>query len=137
MFADLANFQLLNIKITDSQQKKYLQQVLEQEKKDTVYYGQSEAITRKETERRMKRIESEATEIAQNAEARVELITDKARVEAKAIVERARTSGLSILYKALNITTEDEKKAFDYIRTLRNQKNSNIYIGFDTVVAKP
>ena len=92
---------------------------------------------RKETERLRVQIMNEADEVAQNATAQSTLLTANAKVEAKKIVEDARTSGLEILYKTLGITEEKHRKALDYVRTLQMQDNANIYVGFQTMVAKP
>ena len=60
LFADVVHFQLKKIDITDGQEKRFLQQVLEQELKDTEEYKQNETITRKKTEEEKKLIENEA-----------------------------------------------------------------------------
>ena len=94
-------------------------------------------MTRKETEQLKKLLEYEATEIAANATADAKLLTDKADAESTAIVEEARTSGLSVLYGALNVTLEEEKKKIDYMRMLRNKQNANMYVGFTTLLVNP
>ena len=136
LFADAAHFQMLKLDISDQEQR-FLQQVLEQELKDTEIFKQNTTLTRKKTEEQSKLIENEAFELAENGEARAALVKEKAKAEAKAIVEDARTSGLSSLYETLNISREEDKKTIDYMRTLRGKKSANLYIGFSYVVAKP
>ena len=135
LFADLSHFQMLKVDITADQEKRFLQQVLEQELKDTEKFKQNETITRKKTEEEKRLIENQALEVAQNASATATLMKEKAKAESKQIVENARTSGLSTLYGMLNVTSEEDKKAIDYIRTLRNKDDANIYIGFQYMVA--
>ena len=80
-------------------------------------------------------IENLADEIGQNAVANSTLIKSKASVESKALVEDARNQGLQIIYSSLNITNEEHKKTLDYVRTLRDSTNTNIYVGFQYMVA--
>ena len=53
------------------------------------------------------------------------------------MVDDARNKGLQIIYAGLNITDEEHKKTLDYVRTLRDSQNADIYVGFDYMVAKP
>ena len=83
-----------------------------------------------------KKIGNDALEVAQNANARSALIKAQADAASKATLEEARNSGLQTIYTAVNITNETHKKSLDYIRTLLNHKNTNLYVGFTTMVAK-
>ena len=52
------------------------------------------------------------------------------------MVEKARDTGLSYIYQQLNITKEEHKSAFNYLRTLRGQKNAKFNVGYNTLMAK-
>lgn len=52
------------------------------------------------------------------------------------MVEKARDTGLSYIYQQLNITKEEQKSAFNYLRTLRGQKNAKFNVGYQTLMAK-
>ena len=60
--------------LSASQTKRFLQQVLEQELKDTEVFKQDEKVTRKKTEEQEAEINNLANEIAQNANAERALI---------------------------------------------------------------
>ena len=93
-------------------------------------------MERIKTEFLKKKIGNDALEVAQNATAKSTFISAEAGAAAKAIVEEARNSGLQRIYSSVNITSEAHKKSLDYIRTLLNHKNANMYVGFTTMVAK-
>lgn len=52
------------------------------------------------------------------------------------MVEKARDTGLSYIYQQLNITKEEHKSSFNYLRTLRGQKNVKFNVGYNTLMAK-
>lgn len=93
-------------------------------------------VVRKETERLKNEINNAAAEIAQNATAEATVIRARANAEALLTVEKARDTGLSYIYQQLNITTEAHKSAFNYLRTLRGQKNAKFNVGFTTLMAR-
>lgn len=93
-------------------------------------------MVRKETERLKSEINNEAAEITQNATAKATIIRAKADAEALLIVEKARDVGLSYIYQKLNITKEEHKNAFNYLRTLRGQKNVKFNVGYSTLMAR-
>ena len=93
-------------------------------------------VVRKETERLKNEINNEAAEIAQNATAEATIIRAKADAESLLTVERARDAGLSYIYQQLNITKEEHKSAFNYLRTLRGQKNVKFNVGYTTLMAR-
>lgn len=93
-------------------------------------------VVRKETERLKNEINNAAAEIAQNATAEATIIRAKANAEALLTVEQARDTGLSFIYQQLNITDETQKNAFNYLRTLRGQKNAKFNVGYTTLMAR-
>ncbi|XP_065051573.1 uncharacterized protein LOC135681176 [Rhopilema esculentum] len=136
LYSYLKYFQMEEVDITDDQQKKFLQTVIEREKRDTEDFKQQEKIERKKTDQKKVKIENDALEVKQNAAAKSSLIKAQADASAKALVENARNSGLQQIFEAVNITAETHKKSLDYIRTMLNHKSANVYVGFTTMVAK-
>jgi len=137
MFSTVSGFQLRLVDLSPSQTKRFLRQVLEQELKDTEKFKQDEMITRKKTEEQKQQIDNLANEVAQNASADSLLIEKNAGVKSAQIIANAQNTGLAIIHNTLGIEKEEHKKTLDYVRTLREHKNSNLYIGFQYMVAKP
>lgn len=101
-----------------------------------ITYLISSQIVRKETEKMIQQIKNEAQVIAQNASAQAELTKTRARSQALVKVEKARNSGLGIIHSRLNITTEQHKASFNYLRTLRAHKNVELNVNYDTLMAR-
>ena len=85
----------------------------------------------------MQNKENEVREIAQQANAQSSLVKAQAEAEAKAIVENARSEGLQFLYEELGITTQEQKAAFDYLRTLRAHENIRLTVDYQQLIAGP
>lgn len=135
MYSALAGFQLRLVDLSASQTKRFLRQVLEQELKDTELFKQEEKVTRKKTEELEAEINNLANEVSQNANAERALIEKTADIRSQQIVANATNRGLALIHEKLNITKEEHKKTLDYVRTLRNHKGSNLFIGFNSMVA--
>ena len=90
-------------------------------------------VVRKETERIKNKIYNEAREIAQNASAKAVVIDAEAKAKALRVVEEARSEGLKNLYSELGITTDEEKAAFNYLRSLRQNKNVKLNVGYKSL----
>ena len=101
-----------------------------------IFYLSLLQLVRKDTERLKNEINNEAAEIAQNATAQVTVIRAKADAEALLKVEKARDTGLSYIYQQLNITKEEHKSSFNYLRTLRGKKNIKFNVGYTTLMAR-
>lgn len=136
-YVELKHFHLHLVTITKDQEKRFLQQVVEQEKEDTEFHTQNEKIARIETEHARQKIVNQAKEISEQAVAQSEFIMVNATIEAKRIKSDAANNGLKQLYTSLDITNTDDKKKLDYVRTLTNSKQANIYVGFEYMVANP
>jgi len=135
MYAALAGFQLRLVDLSASQTKRFLRQVLEQELKDTELFKQEEKVTRKKTEELEAEINNLANEVSQNANAERALIEKNADIRSQQIVANATNTGLSLIHDKLGINDAEHKKTLDYVRTLRNHKGSNLFIGFQQMVA--
>lgn len=90
-------------------------------------------MVRKETEREKNKIYNEAREIAQNATAQATVIGAQAKADALGIVEKARSDGLKNMYLTLGITTDEEKAAFNYLRSLRQNNNVKLNVGYKSL----
>ena len=123
------------VDLSASQTKRFLRQVLEQELKDTELFKQEEKVTRKKTEELEAEINNLANEVSQNANAERALIEKTADIRSQQIVANATNRGLALIHEKLNINKEEHKKTLDYVRTLRNHKGSNLFIGFNSMVA--
>lgn len=78
----------------------------------------------------MKRIENEAQEIRESAEAEAKLLETVSQANYTLTVERARAKGLRNLYERLKIDDQATKNSFDYLRTLRGLDNIHLTIDF-------
>lgn len=90
-------------------------------------------MVRKETERIKNEIYNQAREIAQNASAKATVISAQAKADALGIVEKARSDGLKNMYTVLGITTDEQKAAFNYLRSLRQNKNVKLNVGYKSL----
>ena len=90
-------------------------------------------MVRKETERIKNEIFNQAREIAQNASAKATVISAQAKADALGIVEKARSDGLKNMYTVLGITTDEQKAAFNYLRSLRQNKNVKLNVGYKSL----
>lgn len=90
-------------------------------------------VVRKETERLKNEIYNDAREIAQNASARATVLDAEANAQALGVVEEARSEGLKNMYTVLGITSDEEKAAFNYLRSLRQNKNIKLNVGYKSL----
>ena len=90
-------------------------------------------MVRKETERIKNEIYNQAREIAQNASAKATVISAQAKADGLGIVEKARSDGLKNMYTVLGITTDEQKAAFNYLRSLRQNKNVKLNVGYKSL----
>ena len=90
-------------------------------------------MVRKETERIKNEIFNQAREIAQNASAKATVISAQAKADALGIVEKARSDGLKNMYTVLGITKDRNKAGFNYLRSLRQNKNVMLNVGYKSL----
>lgn len=133
MFVEVRYFQLLAVDVHEDVKSRYLRQVTEAAEEERAQFELREKVVRKETERIKNKIYNEAREIAQNASAKAVVIDAKAKAKALRVVEEARSEGLKNLYSELGITTDEEKAAFNYLRSLRQNKNVKINVGYKSL----
>lgn len=133
MFVEVRYFQLLAVDVHEDVKSRYLRQVTEAAEEERAQFELREKVVRKETERIKNKIYNEAREIAQNASAKTVVIDAKAKAKALRVVEEARSEGLKNLYSELGITTDEEKAAFNYLRSLRQNKNVKLNVGYKSL----
>lgn len=133
MFVEVRYFQLLAVDVHEDVKSRYLRQVTEAAEEERAQFELREKVVRKETERIKNKIYNEAREIAQNASAKAVVIDAEAKAKALRVVEEARSEGLKNLYSELGITTDEEKAAFNYLRSLRQNKNVKLNVGYKSL----
>lgn len=73
----------------------------------------------------------------EHAAANVTIINAQADALSLQLVEDARNQGLEDLYSALNFEEEQHKASFNYLRTLRKQKNIRLHVNFGNLISGP
>ena len=61
------------------------------------------------------------------------MISAQAKADALGIVEKARSDGLKNVYTVLGITTDEQKAAFNYLRSLRQNKTVKLNVGYKSL----
>ena len=79
---------------------------------------------------------NKVNETTQQSIANATYIKATADAYAKAVIEHARSGGLSLIYSQLNITNASIKASFDYLRTLLNHKGVSLYVGYDSLIGR-
>lgn len=133
IFVEVRYFQLLAVDVHEDVKSRYLRQVTEAAEEERAEFDLKEKVVRKETERLKNEIYNQAREIAQNANANATVLAAKAKADALGIVEKARSDGLKNMYSVLGITTDQEKAAFNYLRSLRQNKNVKLNVGYKSL----
>ncbi|XP_031562107.1 uncharacterized protein LOC116297923 [Actinia tenebrosa] len=142
LFVEVDMFQLHAVLIPNDVKSRYLSQVIENAKPGKRKLCSTRkglgllSIVRKETEKMIQQIKNEAQVISQNASAQAELSKTRARSQALVKVEKARNSGLGIIHNRLNITIEQHKASFNYLRALRDHKSVALNVNYDTLMAR-
>ena len=94
-------------------------------------------IEKKITEQLKEEIENKIQEVNEHAAANVTIINAQADALSLQLVEDARNQGLEDLYSALNFKEEQHKASFNYLRTLRKQKNIRLHVNFGNLISGP
>lgn len=137
LHCELDQFHLGRIRIPDSVAKKQLESRIQNERNDKEQFFQQAQVERELTLVEVNTINLESNKTLRTAEAQASLIRSKARSEAIRLRAQAGVNGTKLLLAAADITTQDHKTAFTYIRTLRNRESVDIdvsYLSADNVV---
>nr|KAG5703821.1 hypothetical protein BaRGS_031455 [Batillaria attramentaria] len=123
-------FQLGAVDIPSDVEDRFLKALTLQEEADREKNLQEAQVVRKNTEAMVRKIQNEASEINQKAEAQSQFIATVAAANYTATVEKARADGLKSLYSRLKLNTQEMKNSFDYLRTLRTLDNVHFTVDF-------
>lgn len=137
LHCELDQFHLGRIRIPESVATKQLQSRVQNERNDKEEFLQQAQLERELTAVDVNSINLERQKVLRTAEAEASLIRAKARAEAAQIQAQAGINGTRVLLLASDITTQDHKSAFTYIRTLRNRQNMDLavsYLSADNIV---
>lgn len=130
LHCDLDQFHLGRIQIPASVVEKQLQSRLQLERNDKESYLQRATMERQKTSVQVNSIMLEKERVLKTAVAEANLITAKARVEAREIKATTNNEGTYNLTQAAGIVTQEHVTAFTYIRTLQNHENLNLDISY-------
>ena len=130
-------FHLGRIQIPDSVASKQLEARVQNERNDMEAFLQKAQVERETTAVDVNEIDLKSEKVLRTARAEASLIRSKAQSESERILANAQTNGTNLLLAAVDITTQEQKSAFTYIRTLRNRKNLDLdvsYLSADSVL---
>lgn len=126
----LDQFHLGRIKIPDTVATKQLEARLQNERNDREQFFQTAQVERELTEVLVNQINLETVKALRTAEAQASLIRTKAIAEAQLLRQQAGITGTKKLFDALQITTQDHKTAFTYIKSLRDRRNLSLTVSY-------
>ncbi|CAC5368306.1 unnamed protein product [Mytilus coruscus] len=128
-------FQLGRIQIPSDVEKQFIRASTLKEQNEEEKLKQNAVIVRKETNQKVAEIENEAKEISQNATAQAALIQSIAQANYTAFLETARSEGLKQVFSSLQITQQDQKNSFDYLRTIRGLEKLHLTVDYQQRIA--
>lgn len=121
LHADLDQFHVGRIQIPDSVARKQLESKLQNERNDKESYDQQAQIERDMTDVEVNAVLLEKERVLRSANAFASLTLAKGRATAQRIVDEAQNAGFKMLFEKAEITQQEHKAAFDYLRTLTNK----------------
>ena len=130
LHCELDQFHLGRIRIPESVATKQLQSTIQNERNDKEQFLQQAHLEREATAVEVNTINLERIKIMRTAEAQANVIRAKAQAEAERIVAQAQINGTRHLLESSNITTQDHKSAFTYLRTLRDRENLDVDVSY-------
>ena len=120
----LDQFHLGRVQISESVATKQLLTRVQIERNEKEAFLQQAQLEREKTAVEVNAINLERDKILRTAQAEASLVRANARAESERIKSRAEINGTRLLLLLSDITTQDHKTAFTYIRTLRNRGSS-------------
>ncbi|KAL3909144.1 MAG: hypothetical protein SGILL_008203 [Bacillariaceae sp.] len=130
LHCSLDQFHLGRIQIPDSVASKQLEANVQNELNGMEVFFQQAQIEREMTAVDVNAIDLEREKVLRTARAEASLIRSRAQSEAERVKAQAHTIGTNLLLSAAEITTQEHKSAFTYIRTLRNRENLDVDISY-------
>jgi hypothetical protein len=137
LLSTLDQFHMGRIRIPELVATKQLQSRVQNERNDREQFLQQAQLERELTAVEVNAIYLQQQKVLRTAEAEASLIRSKAISQSARLLAQAQINGTKLLLAAADITTQDHKSAFTYIRTLRNRKNVDIdvsYLSSDNVL---
>ena len=107
-----------------------MQTRVQNERNDKEALLQTAQLEREATAVAVNAINLERDKVLRTAEAEASLTRAKARANADRLKARADINGTRILLESSDISTQDHKSAFTYIRTLRERSSLNIGVSY-------
>ncbi|XP_005097525.1 uncharacterized protein LOC101853159 [Aplysia californica] len=123
---DMNFFQLGSVRIPDSVMDRYVRRVVLQINAERELFVQQTAVEVKKTEQEVKSLLNRAKEVRQEAEAKRIVIMATAEARADRDIQLAYQKAMKGLFSRLNITNEENKLSFMFVKTLENMKH-NVY----------
>lgn len=117
-------FHLGRIRIPEAVARKQLEARIQNERNDKEAYLQQAEIERQKTTVEVNKINLQQDKVLKTATAQADLIRAKAVVESNEIKNQAQLNGTKALVTATNISTQDHKTAFTYLRNLMIRKDN-------------
>lgn len=130
LHVDLDQFHLGRIRIPESVAVKQLQSRLQLERNDKEAFLQQATVERERTSVEVNRISLEKDRVIRTAVAEANLVTAKARAEAREIQDTTLNEGTYNLTAAAGISTQEHVTAFTYIRTLQNHDDVEVDVSY-------
>lgn len=127
---ELDQFHLGRVRIAESVAAKQLQTRVQIERNDKESFLQKAQVEREKTAVNVNAINLERLKILRKAEAEASLLVAKAKAESLRIMAQSEINGTRLLLQSSDITTQDHKSAFTYIRTLRNRKDLDFDVSY-------
>lgn len=126
----LDQFHLGRIRIPETVATKQLEARLQNERNDREQFFQTSQVERELTQVLVNQIDLQTVKELRTAQAQASLIRTKAIAEARLIREQAGINGTQRLFEALEITSQDHKTAFTYIKALRNRPDLALSVSY-------
>jgi hypothetical protein len=126
----LDQFHLGRINISDAVAEKQLQSRIQNERNEMEASIQKAAIERNRTTVEINSIALQTEKVLRTANAEASLLRSRAQAEATQLVQQAQTNGTMNLFRATDITNQEQMAAFTYIRTLMNRQNVSLDVSY-------
>ncbi|WAQ94051.1 hypothetical protein MAR_006522 [Mya arenaria] len=131
MNVNVKSLQMTGVKIPEIVEDRYMEALTLKEKAAREELMQTASIIRRETTALVNAVKNNATEINQEAIATADGERKIANADYQSYIEGARAIGLRNLYERLNITDQEHKNSFDYLRTLVRFNKARLAVDFD------
>lgn len=126
----LDQFRLGRIRIPESVARKQLESRIQNERNEEESFVQQAQIERQMTAVQVNSILLEKERVLRNARAEASLIQARAQAEAQKILAEAQVNGTSLLFTAVDVSSQEHMTAFTYIRNLARRQNIELTLNY-------